>query len=107
MDKIARPTKFDIAPNAPSSSKHWKLWLRNFKYFLTQIEEHTPDKLEVLFLHIGTNVVDAIQDCTTYEDAMKKLDAPTSNRQMKYMRDISSPQEYRNLMRAWMNFSSP
>ena len=75
MDKIARPTKFDIAPNAPSSSKHWKLWLRNFKYFLTQIEEHAPDKLEVLFLHIGTNVVDVIQDCTTYEDAMKKLDA--------------------------------
>ena len=29
----------------------------------------------MLFLHIGTNVVDVIQDCTTYEDAMKKLDA--------------------------------
>ena len=75
MDKITRPDKFDIHPSAPSSSKHWKLWFRNFKYFLSTIASHSPDKLEVLFSHIGTNVVDVIQDCSTYNDAVEKLNA--------------------------------
>lgn len=75
MDKIIRPEKFNTPPSATSSCKHWKIWLRNFNYFLTTIDQHKPDKLEVLFVHVGTNVVDIIQDCKTYEEAMKALNA--------------------------------
>ena len=75
MERIARPDKFDIPPNDPQAHKKWKLWLRGFKYFLTTIESHNPNKLELLFLHIGPEVVDVIQDCQTYDDAVKQLDA--------------------------------
>ena len=75
MEMIARPDKFDIPPNDLQAHKKWKLWLRGFKYFLTAIESHNPDKLELLFLHIGPEVVDVIQDCQTYDAALKQLDA--------------------------------
>ena len=74
MDRIARPDKFDVPPNDPQSQKKWKLWLRGFKYFLTIIQERDPNKLELLFLHIGPEVVDVIQDCTSYDEAIKALD---------------------------------
>ena len=73
MERIARPDKFDVPPNDSQSQKKWKLWLRGFQYFLTTIQDHNPDKLELLFLHIGPEVVDVIQDCTSYDEAIKAL----------------------------------
>lgn len=75
MDKAIHLGKFDTSPADPNAAKEWKLWHRNFKYFLTTISSLSPDKLEVLFLYIGTNAADVIEDCTTYDDAIKKLEA--------------------------------
>ena len=74
MEKVVRPEKFDVAPNSPNATKHWKLWVRGFKYFLTLLTDQNPDKLELLFLHIGTNVADIIQDATTYDAAIDLLE---------------------------------
>ena len=73
MDKIIRIEKFNALPSDPASGKEFKLWLRGFKYFLSPIDDKKPDKLEVLFLHVGTNVSDIIEGCTDYESAIKLL----------------------------------
>ena len=73
MDKVIRVEKFDVSPTDPQSAKQWKLWFRGFSYFLSTIEERNPNKLEVLFLHIGTNVSDIIEDCVGYDAAINKL----------------------------------
>ena len=75
MDKVIRLDKFDVSPSDPDGTKQWKLWYRNFQYFLTSISSHTPDKLEVLYLHIGTKTADVIEGCTSYEDAIKLLES--------------------------------
>ena len=75
MDKAIRLSKFSTSPSDPNAAKEWKLWYRNFKYFLSTISSLKPDNLEVLFLYIGTNAADVIEDCDTYEDAIKKLEA--------------------------------
>lgn len=75
MDKVIRLDRFDVHPSEPDAGKKWKLWYRNFKYFLTAIKDHNPDKLEVLYLYVGTKVSDVIGGCTDFSDAIKILDA--------------------------------
>lgn len=75
MDKVLRIEKFNALPSDPASGKEFKLWLRGFKYFLSAIDDKNPDKLEVLFLHIGTNVSDIIEGCADYESALRLLES--------------------------------
>ena len=75
MDKVIRLDKFDISPSDPDGTKLWKLWYRNFKYFLSSISSHTPNELEVLYLYIGTKPADVIEGCKTYADAIKLLES--------------------------------
>ena len=74
IDKVIRLEKFDVPPSDMNSAKQWKLWYRGFKYFLSTLTDRSPDKLEVLFLHIGTNVSDLIEECTNYDAAVKILE---------------------------------
>ena len=73
MEKLIRVEKFDVPPGDPNSGKSWKLWFRGFKYYLQSIQTHEPDKLEILFLNIGINVSDLIEDCTDYDSAIQRL----------------------------------
>ena len=73
MDKVIRLEKFDVPSTDHSASKQWKLWFRNFEYFLTTIAGYTPDKLEVLYLYIGTSVADIIDGCQDSEEAINLL----------------------------------
>ena len=75
MDKVIRLERFDIHPSEPDAGKQWKLWYRNFAYFLSTIKDHNPDKLEVLYTYVGTKVVDVIEDCADFDDAVKLLNA--------------------------------
>ena len=75
MDKVLHLEKFDVHPSDPNSSKQWKLWFRNFTYFLSTIKDHTPDELEVLYHHIGTKVADVIEGCIDFKDAIDLLNA--------------------------------
>ena len=75
MDKVIRLDRFDVHPSEPDAGKKWKLWYRNFRYFLTAIADHKPDKLEVLYLYVGTKVSDVVGGCTDFDDAIKILEA--------------------------------
>lgn len=73
MYKVIRIEKFNILPTDPNAGKEWKLWYRGFSYFLTTISGLLPDKLEVLFLHIGTNVSGLIESCDDFDQAISAL----------------------------------
>ncbi|CAM1300483.1 Uncharacterised protein g2729 [Pycnogonum litorale] len=75
MEKVIRPEKFDVSSDDPDAAKHWKLWYRGFKYFLSTIASHNPNKLEVLFLHIGPNVFDLVEDATSFDEAISALES--------------------------------
>ena len=75
MDKVVRLDRFDVSPSDPDGTKQWKLWYRNFQYFLSTISSHAPDKLEVLYLYIGTKTADVIEGCASFEDAIKLLES--------------------------------
>lgn len=73
MYKVIRIEKFNILPTDPNAGKEWKLWYRGFSYFLTTISGLLPNKLEVLFLHIGTNVSGLIESCDDFDQAISAL----------------------------------
>ena len=75
MDKVVHLERFDVHPSDPDSSKRWKLWYRNFTYFLSTIKDHKPNELEVLYLYIGTKVTDIIDGCTDFTSAIDTLKA--------------------------------
>lgn len=50
-------------------------WYRNFKHFLSAIQDHKPDKLEVLYLYVRTKVTDVIGECADFDDAIKVINA--------------------------------
>ena len=75
MDKAIRLDRFDALPSAPDAGKRWRLWFRNFQYFLSTLKGHSPDELEVLYLYIGTDTADIIEGCSSYHDAIKKLES--------------------------------
>ena len=73
MDKIIRLDKFDVSSADPQAGKLWRLWYRNFTYYLTTIASLNPDKLEVLYLNIGATVADVIEGCSGFEHAIQLL----------------------------------
>ena len=73
MDRFLKPAVFDKDPNSPTASKEWTHWFRTFSNFLTAIEEHHPDKLNMLINYIDHNVYDYISECSNYESAIEIL----------------------------------
>lgn len=78
--EVVRLERFNVHPSEHDSPKQWKLWRRNFLYFLSTLEDHNPDKLEILYLYarigpIGTKVAKVIESCCTFEDAMNTLNS--------------------------------
>ena len=68
MDKIIRLDKFDVSSADLQASKLWRLWYRNFTYYLN------PDKLKVLYLNNPT-VADIIEGCSGFEHVIELLKA--------------------------------
>jgi hypothetical protein len=105
MDKIIRIEKFDVPPFDDQSGKSWKLWYRGFKYFLTTIAERNPNKLEVLFLYIGTNVSGIIDDCLDFNTAIQRYNVsnlPTLKPQAKSILVIYYQLERSKQKKIWM-----
>lgn len=75
MDKAIRLDKLNTSAADPNATKAWKLWYRNFTYFLHTIKSISPDKLEVLFLYIGTDAADVIEDFASFDDTIEKLES--------------------------------
>ena len=73
MDRILRPSRFDVDPNDANAAKEWTHWFKTFANFLSALTEPNIDKLAVLTNYIAPSVYDCIAEVTTYEDAVSKL----------------------------------
>ena len=73
MNGFLRPERFDADPNSPEAAKQWLHWKRTFNSFMTAIQSHTPDKLDVLCNYVSPSVYTYIADYKTYAEAITAL----------------------------------
>ena len=74
-----RPQRLSLDPNSPSAGKEWKHWIRTFENYLASFPERAEDKIPVNKLRLLTNsvaynVYDYIEECVTYESAIRVLE---------------------------------
>ena len=84
MEKLVKVERFSTAPSDPAAARKFKLWLRNFEFYLDTISALVPNKLEVLFLHVDSEVAELIVDCIDYSTALTTLKIRISKHQTKY-----------------------
>ena len=56
MNKVLKPARFDIRPNAPNAAKLWRHWLATFENFLETIEQDNLSKLTVFTNYVSADV---------------------------------------------------
>ena len=66
-------------PNSPSAGKEWKHWIRTFENYLASFPERAEDEIPINKLRLLTNsvaydVYDYIEECVTYESAIRVLE---------------------------------
>ena len=74
-----RPQHLSSDPNSPSAEKEWKHWIRTLENYLASFAERAENKLPVNKLRLLTNsvaydVYDYIEECFTYESAIRVLE---------------------------------
>ena len=76
MDRILRPDRLEIEPNAPEASRTWRHWKCTFSNFISKLEsgDVAPDKLHTLINFIGPHVYELIADVEDYDEAMYTLE---------------------------------
>ena len=82
MEKILKPARLNLDPNAPSAAKEWKHWLRTLENFFAECGDNGPDKLRTLVSCVSYDVYDYIEECSTYNgaiDVLNKLYVKTPN----------------------------
>ena len=73
MEKLVKVERFSTVPFDPAATRNFNLWLRNFEFYLDIISSLAPKKLEVLFLHVDSDVAELIVDCSDYATALKTI----------------------------------
>ena len=74
-----RPQRLGLEPNSPSAGKEWKHSIRTFENYLASFPERAEDEIPVNKLRLLTNsvaydVYDYIEECVTYESAIRVLE---------------------------------
>ena len=74
MERLLRPTTFDVEPSATGATKRWLHWLCTFNNLLQSLTpEQQANKFQILVNHISPNVFEFISECSTYDDAIQTL----------------------------------
>ncbi|XP_068246611.1 uncharacterized protein [Palaemon carinicauda] len=75
MERLLRPSQFDVDPDSAQAAKEWTHWLRTFTNFVEAVQLTTPtlDKLVLLTNYVAPSVYDYISECETYENAEEVL----------------------------------
>lgn len=74
MNKSLRPQVFAADASSQEGPRKWLHWRRTFESYVNRLENATDiDKLDVLINLVDTNVYSYISECTTYADAITKL----------------------------------
>ena len=74
MNKLLKPSRLDTDPSSTTAAKEWKHWYHTFINFIEESGDAAPDKLRALVNCISPNIFELIEDCSTYESAISKLE---------------------------------
>jgi len=75
MEKVLRPERFDVSPNAQNAIKLWRHWFATFENFLATIEGENLNKLRVLTNYVSADVYELICEAADYDAALVILKA--------------------------------
>ena len=76
LERLLRPTKLDVDPDAPDARQTLKYWLRTLEHFLTAAEaavsgEESPlDKYGLLMNYLAPSVCAYVGDVSSYEEGI-------------------------------------
>jgi len=73
MEKIIKPQQLNIDPISPAARKEWVHWLKVFENFIEIAKVPDEDVLKVLISFLSYSVYEFIEECSSYEDAIKVL----------------------------------
>ena len=74
-----QPSRLDLEPGSSSAAKQWKHWLKTFENYIEDLTANQPagqgniDKLKVLINCVSHHVYDHIEECDSYETAIRVL----------------------------------
>ena len=73
MDKVLKPARFDVSPNAPNAAKLWRHWLATFENFLETIQPDNLNKFTVLASYVSADVNELSCEAANYDAALRVL----------------------------------
>ena len=73
MSKALKPSRLDVDPNSPTAAKQWKHWKRTFDNFITECGDSALDKLRSIVNFISADILEYIEDCTSYDNVVETL----------------------------------
>ena len=74
MSKVLKPLRLDTDPNSPNAAKQWKHWKRIFDNFIAECGDAAPDKFRSIFNFLSAEVVDYVEECTSYDTVIETLE---------------------------------
>ncbi|XP_064077645.1 uncharacterized protein LOC135195313 [Macrobrachium nipponense] len=75
MAKLLKPSRLDTDPSSPTAAKEWKHWHKTFTNFIEESGDAAPDKLRALVNCVSPSVYELIEDSSTFESAIAKLES--------------------------------
>ena len=72
LSKVMKPPRLDILPSAIDANRVFKHWRFIFKGF---VEHTSQNKLVILATCVSHEVFELIQECTSFDEAMRKLES--------------------------------
>ncbi|XP_064107949.1 uncharacterized protein LOC135216508 [Macrobrachium nipponense] len=75
MAKLLKPSRLETDPSSPTAAKEWKHWHKTFTNFIEESGDAAPDKFEGLVECVAPSVYELIEDCSTFESAIAKLES--------------------------------
>ena len=78
VNNAFKPSRLEIEVNSPQAAKSWKHWKKTFENYVAEhaAAENAPalNKLRLLTNFISADIFEFIEDCTTYDTALKALE---------------------------------
>ncbi|KRZ67313.1 hypothetical protein T10_4519 [Trichinella papuae] len=65
--------EFAIDPTTPNAEREWKFWLMQLNDFVQLTADLGMDRLIILNLHLASFTFEYVQDCSTYDETVSKV----------------------------------
>ena len=73
MEKVLKPSRFEVSPAAPNAAKLWRHWLATFENFLESIRTENLNRLVVLTNYVSADVYELFCDAADFDTALAIL----------------------------------